>query len=384
MSPAIFALFAAAFAIGTSEFVIAGILPALSSDLSISIPTAGLLVSLYALGVAVGGPLLAAFTGKAPRKRLLLIYVGVFAVGYVACALAPTFETLLLARLFVSLIHGAYFGTAMIVATSVVADNRRSLAVALVLSGLTVANVVGVPLGAFIGNGFGWRFTFWAVAALGVASFAAVALIVPRDSAGAGSSGSFLAEIRVLGREPVWSSLAVIALQTIGQFAVFTYIAPLLTDVAGLPLAIVPILLVLFGVGSTLGVLIGGRLADWNLMGTLIGVLALQVVTYGLMAVFVGSGWAMAALVLIWGALAFAFGSPVQARILKNTTDAPLLAASLIPSAFNISIAGGAALGGGLIQGGYGYASLPWVGFVTAAAALAVAVWSRAQSGPRR
>ena len=380
MSPAIFALFAAAFAIGTSEFVIAGILPALSSDLSISIPTAGLLVSLYALGVAVGGPLLAAFTGKAPRKRLLLTYVGIFAVGYVACALAPTFETLLLARLFVSLIHGAYFGTAMIVATSVVADNRRSLAVALVLSGLTVANVVGVPLGAFIGNGFGWRLPFWAVAALGVASFAAIALIVPRDSAGAGSSGSFLAEIRVLSREPVWSSLAVIALQTIGQFAVFTYIAPLLTDVAGLPLTIVPILLVLFGVGSTLGVLIGGRLADWDLMGTLIGVLALQVVTYGLMVIFVGSGWAMAALVLIWGALAFAFGSPVQARILKNTTDAPLLAASLIPSAFNVSIAGGAALGGGLIEGGYGYASLPWVGLVTAAAALAVAVWSRTQA----
>ena len=161
MSPALLALFAAAFAIGTSEFVIAGILPAVSTDLGISIPTAGLLVSLYALGVAVGGPLLATFAGRYSRKLLLLSYVAIFTIGYVFCALAPNYTSLLVARVIIALIHGAYFGTAMVVSTTVVDESRRGFAVALILSGLTVANIVGVPLGTAIGTAFGWRMTFW-------------------------------------------------------------------------------------------------------------------------------------------------------------------------------------------------------------------------------
>jgi DHA1 family inner membrane transport protein len=183
MPLALLALFAAAFAIGTSEFVIAGILPAVATDLAISIPTAGLLVSLYALGVAVGGPVLATFTGRYSRKLLLLIYVGIFTVGYVFCALAPNYASLLVARVLIALIHGAYFGTAMVVSTTVVDESRRGFAVALILSGLTVATIIGVPLGTAIGTGFGWRMTFWAVAALGVVSFALIAVLVPRDSA---------------------------------------------------------------------------------------------------------------------------------------------------------------------------------------------------------
>lgn len=376
MSLALLALFAAAFAIGTSEFVIAGILPAVSTDLAITIPTAGLLVSLYALGVAVGGPVLATFTGRFPRKRLLLIYVAIFTIGYVVCALAPNYPSLLVARVLIALIHGAYFGTAMVVSTTVVEENRRGFAVALILSGLTVANIVGVPLGTAIGTAFGWRMTFWSVAALGMASFALIAFLVPRDKAQAGQGGSLLAEIKVLAREPVYTSLAVILLQTIGQFALFTYISPLLTDVSGIPLNVVPWLLLIFGIGSTIGVLVGGRLADWKLMASLTGILAAQIVIYALMGVFIAAPWAMAILVLIWGSTVFAFGSPVQTRILSNTQDAPLLAASLIPSAFNVSIAAGAWLGGLMIDKGFGYQTLPWIGAAGAVLSVAVAYFS--------
>jgi DHA1 family inner membrane transport protein len=372
----LFALFLAAFAIGSSEFVIAGILPEVSTDLVISIPTAGLLVSLYALGVAIGGPLLATFTGRFPRKRLLLIYVVIFTVGYVACALAANFGLLLLARVVISLIHGAYFGTAMVLASSLIDEKRRGFAVALILSGLTVANVLGVPIGTAIGQAFGWRVTFWAVALLGVASLVAIAFLVPRDGAHETGVGNLLEEVKALGREPVYSSLAIIILQTVGQFALFTYIAPVLTDVSGVSTDLVPWLLLIFGIGSTVGVLAGGRLSDWKLMPSLIGILAFQVVVYVLMAIFVGSAWAMTGLVLLWGMTSFAFGAPVQHRILTATRDAPLLSASLIPSAFNIAIAGGAWFGGALIDGGFGYAILPWVGAIGTIAALVVAVWS--------
>lgn len=379
MSPALLALFAAAFAIGTSEFVIAGILPAVSSDLGISIPSAGLLVSLYALGVAVGGPVLATFTGRYSRKLLLLIYVSVFIAGYVFCALAPNYASLLIARVVIALIHGAYFGTAMVVSTTVVEENRRGFAVSLILSGLTVANIIGVPLGTAIGTAFGWRMTFWAVAALGVVALALIALLVPRDGAHETHSGNLAAEVKALAREPVLSSFAVIMLQTVGQFALFTYISPLLTDASHIPLGVVPWLLLLFGIGSTIGVLAGGRLTDWKLMATLTGCLVLQVVIYALMGVFVAAPWIMAPLVLIWGATVFAFGSPAQTRILVNTRDAPLLASSLIPSAFNIAIAFGAWLGGTLIDRGFSYAVLPWAGVVGAVLSVAVsaASWAR-------
>lgn len=376
----LFALFLAAFAIGSSEFVIAGILPEVATDLVISIPTAGLLVSLYALGVAVGGPLLATFTGRFPRKRLLIGYVGVFAIGYVACALAANFGLLLLARVIISLIHGAYFGTAMVLAASLIDEKRRGFAVALILSGLTVANILGVPIGTAIGQAFGWRMTFWAVALLGVVSLIAIVTLVPRDGARETGGGNLLAEVKALGREPVWTSLAIIILQTVGQFALFTYIAPVLTDVSGISSDFVPWLLLIFGLGSTVGVLAGGRLSDWKLMPSLIGILAVQIVVYGLMALFVSSAWAMTALVLLWGMTSFAFGAPVQHRILNATRDAPLLSASIIPSAFNIAIAFGAWFGGALIDGGYGYGVLPWVGVVGTIAAVAVAVWSARQA----
>jgi DHA1 family inner membrane transport protein len=379
MSPALLALFAAAFAIGTSEFVIAGILPAVSSDLGISIPTAGLLVSLYALGVAIGGPLLATFTGRYPKKLLLLIYVGIFIVGYAVCAVAPNYPSLLVARMVISLIHGAYFGSAMVVATTIVEPSRRGFAVALILAGLTVANIVGVPFGTAIGTAFGWRMTFWAVSGLGIVAFLLILLLVPFLRPEPAQSGSLLAEVKALWREPVLTSIAVIVVQTIGQFALFTYISPLLTTVSGIGLDFVPWLLLLFGVGSTIGVLVGGRLADWKLMASLTGILFAQIVVYALMLPFDANPWIMGILVLLWGSLAFAFGAPAQTRILINTRDAPLLASSLIPSSFNVAIALGAWLGGVLIDRGFGYGILPWVGVASAAGATAISAvsWAR-------
>lgn len=376
MPLALYALFAAAFAIGTSEFVIAGILPPVAADLEITIPSAGLLVSVYALGVAVGGPILALLTGSFSRKKLILTYVAIFTVGHVICALAPDYSVLLALRFSIALVHGAFFGTSMVAATALVQENKRGAAVALLLAGLTVANIIGVPLGTWIGGALGWRWTFWAVAILSAVGLALIAFVMPMDKGAPTARGNALRELKALTREPVFTSLLIIVSQTIGQFAVFTYISPILTDVSGVPVEWVPILLVLFGVGSTIGVLVGGRLADWRLMPSLVGILLTQVFVYALMGLFVGFAVPMAILVLAWAALAFAFGAPVQTRILNNARDAPMLASNLIPSAFNIAIAAGAWLGGTMIEGGADYATLPWVGLVTAAVAVTIAIVS--------
>lgn len=202
MPLALVALFAAAFAIGTTEFVIAGILPAVAADLHISIPTAGNLVSLYALGVAVGGPLLALWTGQYSRKRLLLVYVAIFTAGHALCALAPSYDLLLASRVMIALVHGAYFGTAMILAASVVPENRRGFAASLLLAGLTIANIVGVPLGTAIGTEFHWRITFWAIGALGVLAGILILLLLPSDRPVAPARGNLRRELNALTREP--------------------------------------------------------------------------------------------------------------------------------------------------------------------------------------
>jgi DHA1 family inner membrane transport protein len=385
MPLALYALFAAAFAIGTSEFVIAGILPPVASDLGISIPTAGLLVSVYALGVAVGGPVLALFTSSASKKKLILTYISIFTVGHVVCAMAPSYGVLLALRFSIALVHGAFFGTAMVAGTSLVPEKKRGAAVALLLAGLTVANIVGVPIGTWIGGALGWRWTFWAVAILSSVGLMLVAVFLPLDKGMQTRKGNVVRELKAITREPVLMSLLIIVSQTVGQFAVFTYISPILTDISGIPIGWVPILLLLFGIGSTFGVLIGGRLADWKLMPSLVGILAAQLGVYTLMALFVGHAIAMAVLVLLWAALAFAFGAPVQTRILNNARDAPMLASNLIPSAFNIAIAAGAWLGGAMIEGGASYAALPWVGTASVAVALAIAIisWRLGAEGPQ-
>ena len=376
MSLPLIALFLAAFAFGTAEFVIAGILPDVAAGLDVSIPVAGYLISGYAIGIAIGGPLLAVATKKMTRKALILLLGGVFILGQVFCALAPNFELLMLARVLVSVVHGAYFGIAAIVAVSIVSPEKRGFAVALILSGLTVSNILGVPGGTAIGNALGWRATFWTVGAIGLVATLAVAVFLPRNAASETTSGSFMREFKVLGRQQIVASLFIVILVMIGQYSLFTYIAPLLTNVTGLETGIIPWVLLLYGVGSTIGVFIGGRLADWKLMPSLITILALQAVMFVTLYFVSPYPIAMAIATVVWGGVNFAFGSPVQSRVLAWAADAPNLASALIPTGFNIGIAIGAILGAWVIESGFGYGVLPLIGGATSALAAAIAIAS--------
>lgn len=248
------ALFIAAFAFGTTEFVIAGVLPQVAEGLDVTVPTAGYLVSGYAIGIAVGGPVLTIATARVSRKTLLLALAIAFTIGQAACALAPDFASMLLLRFATALAHGVFFGVAMVVATSLVPEEQRGRAVALVLAGLTVSNIIGVPAGTAIGNIWGWRSTFWAMFILGLAALAAMIVLLPRRTGAARPTG-IMSEVRVLGRQQVWSSLIMMLMLMLGQFVPFTYIAPTLTEVTGLAEEFVPWVLLLVGVGSTIGVL---------------------------------------------------------------------------------------------------------------------------------
>jgi DHA1 family inner membrane transport protein len=378
MSLPLIALFLAAFAFGTTEFVIAGVLPQVAGGLDVSIPVAGYLVSGYAIGIALGGPLLTLATTNLARRTLLLGLIAAFTLGQVACALAPDFASMLVLRMLIAVAHGSFFGIAMVVAVALVAPERRGFAVALILSGLTVSNVIGVPLGAAIGNYLGWRATFWAMGTLGLLASLAIAMWVPGASGSHEARPALASQIKVLGRQQAWTSLFLMLMLMIGQFVPFTYIAPLLQEVTGLDPVWIPWVLLLNGVGSTVGVFIGGRLSDWKLMPSLIALLALQVVV--LLAFYLASPYPfpMVAAVFVWGALNFAIGTPIQTRILSWTADAPGLASSLIPSGFNIGIALAAFLGATMLNAGLGYRSLPLAGAVALLLAVGVAALSYA------
>jgi DHA1 family inner membrane transport protein len=364
------ALFLAAFAFGTTEFVIAGVLPEVAEGLRVSVPTAGYLVSGYALGIAIGGPLLTLLTPKVARKTLLLWLTLVFTLGQVACALAPDFFSMLALRVAVAVAHGTYFGVAMVVATSLVSEERRGMAVALVLAGLTVSGIVGVPAGTAIGNAWGWRATFWTMTALGVLAAAAIALLIPAARIVMAPHAGLRREIGVLGRQQVWTSLIVMLMLMMGQFVPYTYITPLLEDVTGLSAGTVPWVLLASGIGATLGVFAGGRLAGPRLMSALIAMLALQGVVLAAMYAVGPYPLPMVAVIVLWGGINFAIGTAVQTRILRWTADAPNLASSLIPSGFNVGIAIAASLGATMLNAGLSYRSLPLAGV----AAMAVAV----------
>lgn len=378
MSLPLLALFIAAFAFGTTEFVIAGVLPQVAAGLDVAIPVAGYLVSGYAIGIALGGPLLTLATTNLARRTLLLALIAAFTLGQVACALAPGFSTMLVLRMLIAVAHGSFFGIAMVVAVGLVAPERRGFAVALILSGLTVSNVIGVPLGAAIGNYLGWRATFWAMGTLGLLASLAIVLWVPGTPASKEERPALRRQVGVLGRQQAWTSLFLMLMLMIGQFVPFTYIAPLLQDVTGLDPVWIPWVLLLNGVGSTVGVFLGGRLADWKLMPSLIAMLALQSIV--LVGLYLAGPFPVPMIIgiFVWGALNFAIGTPIQTRILTWTADAPGLASSLIPSGFNIGIALAAFVGATMLNAGLGYRSLPLVGAVALLLAAGAAVLSYA------
>ena len=372
----LFALFLAAFAFGTTEFVIAGILPDVAQGLGVSIPFAGYLVSGYALGIAIGGPFLTMATRRVSRRTVLLALTIAFCLGQVACALAPSFATMLAFRVATAVAHGAYFGIAMVVAVGLVPQEFRGRAVSVILAGLTVSNIIGVPAGAAIGGLWGWRTTFWAMTIVGVLALIAIWVLIPQTKSQPQQSGHLGKEVRVLGRQQVWTSLIMMLALMIGQMVPFTYITPLLREVTGLDAMVIPWVLLLNGVGATLGVFIGGRLSDWKLMPSLIALLAIQAVTLAVLYMVSPYPVAMTVTIFVWGALNFAIGTPIQARILMWTADAPSLASSLIPSGFNIGIAIAAVVGAALLEGGYGYRSLPVLGAFALVLACVVAIFS--------
>ena len=362
------ALAISAFAIGTTEFVIMGLLPEVARDLAVSIPSAGLLVSGYALGVAVGAPLLAVVTSKMPRKLALQLLMGVFIVGNVLCALASDYPVLMIARVVTSFAHGSFFGIGAVVAASLVPQEKRASAIALMFTGLTLANVLGVPFGTFIGQEFGWRTAFWVVAALGLVSLAGIAALVPNrhDTGPAGLAH----EVRVLKDPQVWMALAMTIVGFGGVFVVFTYIAPILEQVSGFSPRGVTLILVLFGVGLTIGNTVGGKLADRALMPSLMGILLALAVVMAIFTRTSHSQVAAAVTIFVWGIAAFATVPPLQMRVVEKATAAPNLASTLNIGAFNLGNAGGAWLGGMAIGHGLGLDALPWVAAAVSIAAL--------------
>ena len=372
----LFALFFAAFAFGTTEFVIAGVLPQVADGLGVSIPTSGYLVSGYATGIAIGGPLLALATKRLSRKTLLLGLAIAFTIGQAACALAPDFASMLLLRIAVAVAHGAYFGIAMVVAVGLVPEDKRGMAVAVILSGLTVSNVIGVPAGTAIGNLWGWRATFWVMCGLGVVATLAMLALLPRTTGASIRQAGFAREVRVLARQQVWTALILMLMLMIGQFTLFTYITPTLLEVTHLDEDLIPWVLLLNGVGATIGVFLGGKLSDWKLMPSLITMLLLQAIN--LVVIYAVSPYPlpMVVAIIVWGGLNFAIGTPIQTRILAWTADASNLASSLIPSGFNVGIALAASLGAAMLNSGYGYRSLPVVGAMAMLVAVAVALAS--------
>jgi DHA1 family inner membrane transport protein len=370
------ALFIAAFAFGTTEFVIAGVLPQVAAGLNVTVPTAGYLVSGYALGIAVGGPLLTLATAKLSRKVLLLGLLVAFCAGQAACALAPDFASMLSIRVAVAVAHGAFFGVAMVVAVGLVRKEQRGMAVALILAGLTVSSIVGVPAGTAIGNIWGWRSTFWAMFVLGIVAMLAMIVLLPRKSGSSAPPAGLGREVKVLARQQVWTSLILMLMLMIGQFVPYTYIAPLLTEVTGLDAGFVPWVLLLNGIGATLGVFVGGKLSDRRLMPSLITMLALQGIV--LAVIYMVSPYPLPMIVAytLSGALNFAIGTPIQTRILGWTADAPNLASSLIPSGFNVGIALAAFVGAMMLNAGYSYRSLPLLGVAAMVVATVVALSS--------
>lgn len=357
-----------AFAIGTTEFVIMGLLPDVAGDLAVSIPSAGWLVSGYAFGVAIGAPIMALLTAKLPRKRALLMLMGIFILGNFLCAVAASYGMLMLARIVTALCHGAFFGIGSVVAAGLVPANRRASAVALMFTGLTLANVLGVPLGTALGQVAGWRSTFWVVTVIGVFALIGLWRVLP---AGHDEEAVDLRqEAAALRSGQLWLALATTVLFSAAVFALFTYVAPLLGEVTQVSPRGVTWTLVLIGLGLTFGNILGGRLADWRLGTTLAGVFATMAVVSAALS------WTSHALLpaeitlFVWAAAAFAAVPALQVNVVRVGQSAPNLVATLNIGAFNVGNAIGAWVGGSVIDHGLGLTRVPLAGALLAVLAL--------------
>ncbi|BAK78526.1 major facilitator superfamily transporter [Pseudogulbenkiania sp. NH8B] len=379
MPIALLALTISAFAIGTTEFVIVGLIPTIAADLKVSLPSAGLLVSLYALGVAVGAPLLTALTGRLPRKQLLLALMALFTVGNLLAWQAPGYASLIIARVLTGLAHGVFFSIGSTIATGLVPKDKAASAIATMFTGLTVALVSGVPLGTFIGQHFGWRETFLAVSALGVIAFVGSLLFVPatiRHSPPA----SLLQQLGVLRQPRLLMVYAKTALGYGGSFVAFTFLAPILQQVSGFSAGAVSLVMLIYGVSVAIGNIWGGRLADRH--GPIHALQRIFLLLSGVLLLLTFTAphpWLALATVLLWGAVAFGNVPGLQLYVVqqaeRHAPHAVDVASGLNIAAFNLGIAGGA-WGGGLIVAHAGLMTTPWVGALVVLLALAITHWS--------
>lgn len=359
----IIALAVGSFGIGTGEFAIMGLLPDVARTFSVTNAQAGYVISAYAFGVVVGAPVLAVIGARFRRRDLLLAFMSVFAIGNIASAVAPTFESFIVMRFLTGLPHGAYFGVAALVAASMVPVNKRTQAVGKVMLGLTLATLIGTPLAAFFGQILDWQFMFAAVGVTGVLTVGLIAIFLPRDKAPVGVNA--LTELDAFKRKQVWLTLGIAATGFCGMFAVFTYISPLVTEVARLDIAMVPVIMVVFGSGMIVGNIFGAKLADLSLMRTIgwsLLVYFIVLVTLSLTAHIPAMLFACCFLI----GCSFVVGPALQTRLMDVAGNAQTLAAALNHSAFNVANALGALFGGLAITHGYGYGSMGYVGAIMA------------------
>ncbi|MFF3613704.1 Cmx/CmrA family chloramphenicol efflux MFS transporter [Streptomyces sp. NPDC002580] len=375
MPLSVYILALSVFALGTSEFMLSGLLQPVADDMDVSIPRAGLLISAFAIGMVVGAPLLAVATLRLPRRTTLVALIAVFGLGQVAGALAPGYAVLFVSRVVSALACAGFWAVGASVAVAMVPATSRARALAVMIGGLSIANVIGVPAGAFLGEGLGWRSAFWAVGAASAVALVGIVTLVPRIPLPA-ERPRLSGELRVFRDRRVWLSIGTIMLTAGGVFCAFSYLAPLLTDVARLDVGWVPPVLALFGVGALIGTALGGRFADAHLFGVLIGGMAADVVV--LVAFALLGRYAVAAVLLsfLLGISCFCTAPALNAQMFDVAAAAPTLAAATTTSAFNLGNAAGPWLGGAVIDAGLGYPATAWAGALMTAGAIGLAVVS--------
>ncbi|CAL9634080.1 Inner membrane transport protein YdhP [Streptomyces sp. enrichment culture] len=373
MPLAVYVLGLSVFALGTSEFMLSGLLPPIADDMDVSIPQAGLLISAFAVGMVVGAPLLAVATLRLPRKVTLVSLISVFGLGQVAGALAPTYDVLFASRVVSALACAGFWAVGAAVAIAMVPVSSRARAMAVMIGGLSIANVLGVPAGAFLGEHLGWRSAFWAVGAASAVALVGVVALIPRIPLPE-RRPRLKGELSIYRDPQVWLSIAVTALAAGGVFCAFSYLAPLLTDVAGLADGWVPTVLALFGIGALVGTTIGGRVADAHLFGVLLSGIIASTVLLAALALFAASPAAVIALSFLLGVSAFYTAPALNARMFNVAGAAPTLAGATTTAAFNLGNTGGPWLGGTVIDADLGFASTAWAGAAMTSVAIVLVV----------
>ncbi|WP_028811108.1 Cmx/CmrA family chloramphenicol efflux MFS transporter [Streptomyces flavidovirens] len=375
MPLAVYILGLAVFALGTSEFMLSGLLPPIADDMDVSIPQAGLLISAFAIGMVIGAPLLAVATLRLPRRTTLITLITVFGLGQVAGALAPTYELLFASRVVSAFACAGFWAVGAAVAIAMVPVNARARAMAVMIGGLSIANVLGVPAGAFLGEHFGWRSAFWAVGAASAIALVGVVTLIPRIPLPE-EKPQLKRELAIYRDGQVWFAITITALAAGGIFCAFSYLAPLLTDVAGLGSGSVPTVLALFGIGALVGTTVGGRVADAHLFGVLMSGIAASTVFLAVLALFASSAVVASVLAFLLGFSGFYTAPALNARMFNVAGAAPTLAGATTTAAFNLGNTGGPWLGGTVIDAGFGFPSTAWAGAAMLLLALVAVAFS--------